>query len=110
MPPTDNETWIIEAGERVVERKARVGLGEMTDWEQLVYSLWVVDYGMRNAGDLEAARDLFEDFQSLGLNAARKLSLPRTCGAFALATETLVAQYFELFDGVCVEVRTSQAE
>ena len=59
-----SETWVIEAGDRVIQKKARVGFDRLTDWERLVYSLWVADYGMRNAGDLDTAKDVFPEFQS----------------------------------------------
>ena len=42
----DNETWVIEAGDRVIQKKARHGFDSLTIWERLVYSLWVADYGM----------------------------------------------------------------
>jgi hypothetical protein len=46
----DNETWVIEAGDAVIQKKARSGMGSLAPWERLVYCLWVADYGMRNAG------------------------------------------------------------
>ena len=55
---TDNETWIIEAGDAVIQKEARLGIGRLTPWEALVYCVWVADYGMRNAGDLDTAEDL----------------------------------------------------
>jgi hypothetical protein len=58
----DNETWIVEEGDRISQKKARLGFDRLTDWERLVYSLWVADYGMRNAGDLSTARDVYADF------------------------------------------------
>ena len=48
---TDNETWVVEAGDTVIQKKASCGIERLSPWERLVYCLWVADYGMRNAGD-----------------------------------------------------------
>lgn len=37
----------------------------LTPLDELIYCLWVTGYGMRNAGDLDAARDLYKPFQEL---------------------------------------------
>ena len=104
----DNETWVIEAGDCVIQKKARLGFDRLTDWEQLVYSLWAADYGMRNAGDLDTARDVNADFQAVALRAADVLSLPATRSAFALAPDALQERYFDLFEAVCGEVRSAE--
>lgn len=104
----DGETWVIEVGDRVIQRKASVGFDRLTDWERLVYSLWVADYGIRNAGDLDTARDVFPEFQSVGLRAADTLALPVTREAFALAPQALAERYFDLFDAICAEVQDAE--
>lgn len=35
----DNETWLIETGHDVIEKKANVGPGSLRPWERLVYCL-----------------------------------------------------------------------
>jgi hypothetical protein len=104
----DNETWVIEVGDRIIRKKARAGYLSLTTWERLVYSLWVADYGMRNAGDLETAKDVFADFQSVALSASNELSLSVTRDAFALTPEALSDQYFDLFEAVCLEIRNAE--
>ena len=104
----DNETWVVEEGERIIQKKARLGIDHLTDWERLVYSVWVADYGMRNAGDLSTARDLYADFQSVALHSATKLSLPTTCNAFVLDPNALQERYFDLFEAVCTEIRSAE--
>lgn len=104
----DNETWVVEEGDRIIQKKARVGLAGLTDWERLVYALWVADYGMRNAGDLDTARDVCTDFQSVALQSANKLALPTTHTAFLLAPDILQECYFDLFEAVCTEIRSAQ--
>jgi hypothetical protein len=103
----DNETWLIETGADVVEKKAAVGEGQLSQHERLIYCLWVADYGMRNAGDLETASDLDADFQVRGKQLAAELSLAATLAAFNLPTVTFQERYFELFDAVCDELRTA---
>ena len=101
----DNETWLIETGHDVIEKKANVGPGFLRPWERLVYCLWVADYGMRNAGDLEAAHDLHAAFHDEAKALAAGLSLPLTRAAFGLSQSDLQDRYFDLFDDVCVELR-----
>lgn len=106
----DNKTWVVEEGDRIIQKKVRVGIDRLTDWERLVYSLWVADYGMRNAGDLGTARDTYADFQSVALLSATKLSLPTTCGAFVLEPDALQERYFDLFDSVCYKIRSAKPQ
>jgi len=105
MNDFDNETWLIEAGDEVIEKKASAGIGSLSPIEHMIYCLWVADYGMRNAGDLETASDLFEPFQAQGREAAEKLSLPRTLSLFSLPREEMEQSYFDLFDQICEEIR-----
>jgi len=103
--PSANETWIIEAGDAVIQKKVQEGIGSLTPLERLIYCVWVADYGMRNAGDLDTARDLYADFQTEAARLANDLSLKATRDAFELSTEDLRRQYFERFDAICRELR-----
>lgn len=105
----DNETWVIEAGDAVLEKRAAKGANALTPLDRLVYCLWVADYGMRNAGDLEAAGDLYDAFQDEGARLARELDLPVSIGAFARPRADLEAVYFDLFDAMCAEIRARAA-
>lgn len=104
----DNQTWIIEKGHLVIEKMVRLGSDGLTDWEHLVYSLWVTDYGMCNAGDLDTATDVYENWKSVGMQAAERLGLPVTCSAFSMSTDELQVRYFELFDEMCDEIRKAE--
>ena len=104
----DNETWVIEEGATVIEKKARCGLENLTPWERLVYSLWVADYGMRNAGDLITAKDVHADFQSMAIQSAEALTLPVTRAAFSLEPADLQAEYFDQFDAICEEIKNAK--
>ena len=105
---SENETWVVEAGGRVVEKRAQVGASSLSNWERLVYCLWVTDYMMRNAGDFANAVDLYPDFQADAKKLAGALALPATREAFALSRDELQREYFARFDGICDEVRNAQ--
>ena len=87
--PTDNETWIIEAGDAVIRKQPANSSSGLTPWERLVYCLWVADYGMRNAGDLDTARAVCATFQSDARRIAQDLSLRSTLEAFSLPRSVL---------------------
>ena len=105
--PTDNETWIIEARDDVIHKEADHGRSSLSPIECLIHCLWIADYGMRNAGDLETAADLYSDFHSEGRELAEKLSLPFTLETFALSSDEFANQYFERFDRVCDEIKNA---
>ena len=103
--PTANESWIIDAGGKVIEKKARSGADTLSQIERLIYCLWIADYGMCNAGDLETAHDLYADFQQEAARLARELGLQRTLEAFSLQTAKLEQEYFDRFEEICDEIR-----
>lgn len=103
--PTINESWIIEAGDTVIEKKARSGLDSLSPVERLIYCVWVADYGMRNAGDLETAQDVYASFQSDAAGLAAKLGLRITHNTFALSASELERLYFDKFDELCDKIR-----
>ena len=98
----DNETWIIEAGDAVIQRKGAANLAPL---ERLIYCVWVADYGMRNAGDLTAASQVHESFREEALLLSQQLQLSVTHSAFALAPAELERQYFDRFNAICDELR-----
>ncbi len=101
----DNETWLIETGHDVIDKVASGGVSSLSAYEQLIYCLWVADYGMRNAGDLDTATDVDATFHEQGRKLAAELGLPKTLAAFDLSKPELERRFFELFDGVCAELR-----
>jgi len=110
MTDTDNENWIIETGHRVIEKKARHGMNYLSEWERLVYCVWVADYMMRNAGDFALANDLYPAFQRDGRQLAATLALPVTGGTFALPREQLQSEYFARFQAVCNELKQARPD
>ena len=103
-----NETWVVDKGDLIIRKKAREGMTSLTPWELLVYCLWVADYGMRNAGDLETAGELYSLFQTEAARSAAELNLPQTTAAFSLAPDDLEKEYFDRFEAICDEIRQTE--
>jgi hypothetical protein len=109
MPgPTENETWLIEIGDAVIRKKASSGPASLLAWESLVHCLWVADYGMRNAGDLETATDVYSEFHTEGSRLASELELPLTKAAFALSKPDFEDQFFDRFESICDEMKQAK--
>lgn len=103
----DNETWVVETGGDIVDKRSEVGFDAMSPTECLIYWLWWADYMMRNAGDFANAEDLAYDFQQEIVRNAQRLDLPFTKETFSLLRADLQNQYFDRFDRVCEEVRNA---
>ena len=105
MTPSDNETWLIDTGDDVIQKKVAEGRDALTACERLVYCVWVADYSMRNAGDLRTASDLYAPFRDEAELLAEELGLAQTRVAFSLPADELEQAYFDFFDDVCAELR-----
>lgn len=105
--PTDNEARIIDAGDAVIEKMAGLGHSALSPVERLIYCMWVADYGMRNAGDLETARDLYPNFQREAAQLAQGLGLGFTRESFSLPSAAIQGEYFERFDRICDEIKNA---
>lgn len=101
----DNQTWLIDLGHAIIEKKRAAGVDGLTPRERLIQCFWTIDYSMRNAGDLATARDLAPSFLVDARTAAATLGLPLATETFALSEGELERRYFELFDGICDELR-----
>jgi hypothetical protein len=110
MTDLELETWIVEAGADVIEKQAAHGRVTLTPLEKLIYCVWVADYGMRNAGDLIAASDVYAEFQEEAASLALELGMPFTRAAFALPTTDLEGRYFDLLSGIVDELDTQEGE
>jgi hypothetical protein len=105
-PHTENQTWVVEAGDRIIQKKAQAGAASLNDWERLVYCLWLADYMMRNAGDFANAVDMYPSFQSDAKQLAQRLKLTATHEAFSLSQRKLRKEYFDRFERICAEIRS----
>jgi len=101
----DDETWLIDAGHLIIEKKRALGPEALTPRERLIQCFWVADYSMRNAGDLATARDLDPRYREDALATARLLDLPIAASTFGLSDGELERRYFDLFAPLCGELR-----
>jgi hypothetical protein len=108
--PADNETWIIEAGDAVIAKRTALGDSALSPTERLIYCVWVADYGMRNAGDLETACDLYPEFQKEAAHLAAELGLGFTHATFSLPAVAMQKEYFERFDRICDEIKNGYSK
>jgi hypothetical protein len=106
----DRETWLLDEGDRVIRAEAENGAVSLPPRDRLIHSLWVADYGMRNAGDLDTAADVHPAFLAEGLAAATALGMPRATAAFSLPPGELEGRWFNLFDGLVNELRRTPVD
>jgi hypothetical protein len=97
------EDWLLDDGESVVQRRST---GEvLTELDRLVHCLWWLDYGMRNAGDLETVLDdAHPSALTDGLEAAKSCGLPTAARVFGQSRSELERRYFDEFEGLCAEI------
>jgi hypothetical protein len=55
----DMETWLIDAGDAMVQKKSLTGLDGLSPVERAIYALWVVDYAVRNSGTLLPMSEIY---------------------------------------------------
>jgi hypothetical protein len=103
--PSSNETWVVEVGGDIVEKRAKAGAGALSPRESLIYWLWWADYMMRNAGDFANADALEKDFQQEIALRAKELGFGYTEETFSLPREELETQYFDRFESACDEIK-----
>lgn len=102
---SENESWVVTAGDTALQRQAALGEDGLSDHERLLILLWTADYGMRNAGALETAADLRRDFQEEAAALAAKLGLTYMKDSFSLPASVLEQEYFERFERICDELK-----
>jgi hypothetical protein len=105
---SENESWVVERGGEIVEKKALVGTAGLNDWERLVYCLWLADYMMRNAGDVANAVDMCPTFQTDAKQFADRLGLAMTRETFSLSRRKLQKEYFDRFERICDEIKSAE--
>ena len=102
-----NESWLIEIGHDVIEKKTHVGLQALNKTEKAIYCLWVIDYAVRNSGSLAPIEDLhpgalkeLEDYaDAYGWKAVSSML------RLSADEETFFSKYLDRFDSACGEIR-----
>jgi hypothetical protein len=101
----NNEDWLLKVSEAIIRKKIDAGVASLSPHEHLTYCVWVADYGMRNAGDLEVCDDLYSGFQEIARRIAKELSMNASLEAFSLSKQGLCREYFTRFEAICDELR-----
>lgn len=105
------ESWLLDEGDKVVERKAEIGLEQLSEADQLLYCLWVADYSLRNAGDLESGNQLLPGWLARLVELAARLGLSGVESFFRelpAAGGGAFDLYWEHFSQLCQEVSGSR--
>ncbi len=66
MMPWELEDWLTDSGDRVLHRTADFGWSALSEAEQLIHSIWVLDTEIRNGG-------LSQYFLNRGVDEWRRL-------------------------------------
>jgi len=101
------ETWLLDVGDLVIQKKADGGAGTLSEPERAIYWMWLIDYAVRNSGsfgpledmDSTALTDLAtfaSDARLLGLASWLSLSSDE---------EAFCATYHDRFDEGCAELK-----
>lgn len=57
----DIEGWLIDVGDCVIQKMAKVGVDGLSTIEVAIYAMWVVDYSVRNSGTLFPMTELYPE-------------------------------------------------
>lgn len=104
---TDNETWLIDEGNRIILKKSSEGFDSLLSLEKAIYHLWVVDYAVRNSGTLAPILELNKDSVSQLSSFARNNGCRRLYTMMELAKDekNFCNNYYRNFDDACADLR-----
>lgn len=103
----DNETWLINESDRIINKKSSDGYKSLSDLEKAVYCFWVVDYSVRNSGTLQPMLDLNEH----SISELIKFSEEYKCNNLHFMMElsnhetTFCENFYKHFDNACEDLR-----
>ena len=107
----DGETWLVEfRGHEIVGKLANRGRSALSEIEALIYFFWVLDYSVRNAGDVALGEDLEPNLFTELRDLSRELELSETLQFVtvdfsSLSGDDLETLFYDSFDIVCDEIR-----
>ena len=101
----DVSNWIVERGGDIGELKAERGVDALSPVESLIYSLWIIDYCMCNAGDLANLNEMYPDCLVQSSEMAAKSGFPKTASLFSHTPENLARRYFNDLEIVVAELQ-----
>jgi hypothetical protein len=103
----DNETWLIEEGKRIIEKKSREDFDSLSSLEKAISDFWVIDYAGRNSGTLEPIRELSENSISKLKEFAKNNNCRHLYSMLKLAKDenTFCNTYYQNFTNACKDLR-----
>ncbi|MGF6348390.1 hypothetical protein [Variovorax sp. W2I14] len=105
----DMETWLLEAGDAIIEKRAAQGEASLSPSEHAIYCMWALDYAVRNAGSLDALEDVHETAIAELADFARAHKIDMLSTLLDMTAdedeEAFVDAYYEQFDTACTELR-----
>lgn len=107
----DPESWLINAADAVIARRAANDGASLTATERAIYCLWVIDYAARNSGTLEPMREL-HPAAAAELEAFARDHRLAGLAAWAASTKresTFCRRYHDTFAAACEELRAHVA-
>ncbi|MCB1586064.1 MAG: hypothetical protein KDI59_11290 [Xanthomonadales bacterium] len=105
----DNEAWLIEIGDEIIEKKANSSYEDLNNIEQSIYCFWVIDYAVRNSGTLEPMKELHPSAIEVLLNNAQFNNWSKTINLLNLSNneKEFCSKYYEQFEMSCNELRSA---
>lgn len=102
---TDNESWLIEEGSRIIEKKSNHNFASLTELEKAIYCLWVIDYSVRNSGTLEPMREIHETSITELIEFANINFCNNLYSILTITDEKILCDnYLENFDKACKDL------
>ncbi|WP_034382064.1 hypothetical protein [Herbaspirillum sp. CF444] len=104
----DLETWLVEAGDIVLRKKAQQGESALSESERAVDWMWLIDYSVRNAGCFGPLEDMgaktaLSDLACFAQDA--KLSVLSSWLQLSDNEEAFCSTYYQHFDKACGELK-----
>ncbi len=105
----DNDSWLIEVGDHVIQKKTSEGTESLSEIEMAIYCFWVLDYSVRNSGSLEEIEDIYPQAVNQLIDIFQKNKW-RSSTFLALAEldrNAFCRNYYAEFDQICNELRAA---
>ena len=103
----ETETWLIEEGDRIIQKKSREGFDSLSSLEKAIYDFWVIDYAVRNSGTLQPIRELSE----ISISRLKEFAKNNNCHHIVSMLELTKDEnvfcntYYQNFDNTCQDIR-----
>jgi len=101
------ETWLLDAGDEIIRKESLSGAASLTPLEHAIYSLWVIDYAVRNSGTLDPMEELYPNALQELLTFSRSSNLPSLSVWLPSARneQMFCNAYYNHFSAACAELQ-----